>query len=125
SLIARSTETIRSVHDVAGVDQLEVLARNGDVRITSTDRDDVLVVAEVSHGLRRTRAEVELVDGVLTATEDCPVLIGRCWVDYRIEVPRDLRVTVDADNGDVVARALSGPVRLSSGNGDVEAIGLL
>ena len=124
SLIARSTETVRSVHSVEGVDGLEVLASNGDVRISSVDRDDVLVVAEVSHGLARTRSTVEVVDGMLTASADCPILIGRCWVDYRIEVPRDLRVKVDADNGSIAARALGGPATLRSGNGDIDAVGL-
>jgi DUF4097 and DUF4098 domain-containing protein YvlB len=124
SIIARSTETVRTVHDLDGVDRLEVLASNGDVRISAVDRDDVLVVAEVSHGLRRTRTEVEVIDGVLTTSEDCPVLVGRCWVDYRIEVPRDLRVEVAANNGTITARALRGSATLRSDNGTVDAVGL-
>jgi DUF4097 and DUF4098 domain-containing protein YvlB len=124
SVIARSTETVRSVHDVDGVDGLEVLAANGDVRISSVDRDDVLIVAEVSHGLRRTRTQVEVVDGMLTASADCPILVGRCWVDYRIEVPSDLRVIIDAGNGSIAARSLGGPTTLRSDNGDVDAVGL-
>ena len=124
SIIARSSETVRSTHDVEGLDGLEVLASNGDVRISAVDRDDVLVVAEVSHGLVRTRTKVEVVDGMLTASQDCPFLVGRCWVDYRIEVPSDLRVTIDADNGSIAARSLGGPSTLRSDNGDVDAVGL-
>lgn len=124
SLIARSTETVRSVHSVDGVDGLEVLASNGDVRVSAVDRDDVLIVAEVSHGLVRTRTEVEVIDGTLTASEECPFIVGDCQVDYRIEVPSDLRVTVDAGNGSVSARALGGPATLRSDNGGIDAVGL-
>jgi DUF4097 and DUF4098 domain-containing protein YvlB len=124
SLFARSTETVRSVHPVDRVDGLEVLAANGDVRISAVDRDDVLVVAEVSHGLAHTRTEVEVVDGMLTASEDCPILVGDCRVDYRIEVPSDLRVKIDAGNGSVAARSLGGAATLRSSNGDIDAVGL-
>ena len=48
----------------------------------------------------------------------------RCETDYRIEVPRELAVSVKADAGNVNVTGLTGRVTLESNAGNVEGVRL-
>lgn len=121
SLFGRSTETVRRTVPVDGVRAFDVAADSGDVTIVGTDRDDIAIVARVSHGLWRTRVRIIERDGVVSTSTECPALSNHCSVRYTIEVPREMVVNVDADNGSVRARGLTRKAVLTSGNGDVLA----
>lgn len=124
SMIGSSSETLRRVVSAEGLTSLDIRSDSGDVVVTGSDRDDVLIVARVRHGLWRSRVTIEERDGVVTTSTSCPFLSNNCAVDYSIEVPTDLAVRVHSGNGTVSARDLRGRAELTSGNGDVRANGL-
>lgn len=124
SFIGRSSETVRRELPADGITQLEIRSDSGDISVSGSDRDDIAIVARIDHGLQRTRAVLDVDGGVLTAEADCPFLSNHCDVQYTIEVPDDLPVSVTAGNGDVSVRDLRGTVHASSDNGNVEAVAL-
>lgn len=98
-----------------GVETLVVETRAGDVTVTATDRDDVLVRSSATSGLfssarpdlDREAAEVRVV-GVCRG----PAFLS-CRVAFDIEVPRDLALAVDV-------RGTAGEIRLVGMSGDVD-----
>lgn len=93
-------------------------ARNSGVYIQASDRRDVLVLACKAAGTAEDlgRINVTFEDGVLTAvgpTEES-------WVAYLlIEAPRAAELSVDAQNGPISLRGLSGKVTARSQNGPI------
>jgi hypothetical protein len=120
-LIAHEERTERFTVPAATVDRLLVENDTGSVTIVGTDTDEISVEAEVSDGLRHTGFRREMVGSTLELHGSCPVL-GSMWcrVTYRIEVPLDLTIEVDADDGRVGASNLDGDLRINSDNGSIE-----
>ena len=83
------------------------------------------MTARISDGLRETEERQTVVDGVLELRASCP-LIGSDWcsVRYTVEVPADIEVRADADNGRLRVTGVDGPVHLESDNGSVEVADL-
>ena len=100
---------------------LDVDSANGSVRIVAADTDEVTVRAEISEGLRRTGERREIVDGVLELHATCPSIGSNfCWVDYEVRVPRDVPITVDADNGRIEITGTTAAVDIDGDNGTIE-----
>jgi hypothetical protein len=120
-LIAHEERTERFTVPAALVDRLLVENDTGSVTIVGTDTDEISVEAEVSDGLRDTGFRREVVGSTLELHGSCPVL-GSMWcrVTYRIEVPRDLAIEVEADNGRVGVSNVDGDLRVESDNGSIE-----
>ncbi len=120
-LIAHEERTERFTVAAASLDRLLVDNDTGSVTIVGTDTDEISVEAEVSEGLRRTGFRREVVGSTLELHGSCPV-IGSMWcrVTYRIEVPRDLDLDVDADDGRVGVSNVDGDLRIESDNGSIE-----
>jgi hypothetical protein len=106
--------------DAAGLTAVDVAVENGSVEIVGGDGDEVRLVAEISHGLRRTGHRAEVEGSTLVVRSSCPVLSTWCSVDYRLEVPADLAVTARSDNGRLAIRDVDGPVAVDSDNGSIE-----
>jgi hypothetical protein len=122
SLVAHEERTEVTPYPAADVTMIDVDNTSGSVTIVGTvGRDEITVTARISDGLRRTGEQQRLVDGRLELESTCP-LIGSEWceVDYTIEVPADLPVRADADNGGIDVRGMDGRVDLSTDNGSVE-----
>ena len=122
TLIAHEERTEVTPYDAAGVTMIDVDNSSGPVTITgSPGRDVITVTARISDGLRKTGERQQLVDGRLELDATCP-LIGSDWceVEYTIEVPSDIEVLADTDNGKLEVRGIDGPVDLSADNGSVE-----
>jgi DUF4097 and DUF4098 domain-containing protein YvlB len=121
SVLAHDERTERSAFPAAEVTSVDVASSNGSVTITGDATDSVAVVAEISDGWRATDVDVAVVDGVLRARSSCPVL-GSPWcsTDFRISVPADMEIRVDASNGSVTADGLSGAVDVDTDNGSIE-----
>jgi len=67
-----------------------------------------------------------LKDGVLTIDSHCATLVLRCYSDLRVTVPAGVKVTVDADSGDVRsdwAKVREARVHSDSGNIDLRLAG--
>jgi hypothetical protein len=120
-LIAHEERTERFTVPATSLDRLFVDNATGSVTIVGTDSDEISVEAEVSEGLRRTGFRREVVGSTLELRGSCPV-IGSMWcrVTYRIELPRDLVVEVDSDNGRVGVSNVDGALRIESDNGSIE-----
>lgn len=104
------------------VDELIVSADSGNVEIVATSADRITVRQTTHWVTDEPTPEKTLSNGVLTLSDACGGwgLQFRCETDYRIEVPRDLAVSVRADAGDVTVTGLAGRVTLESNAGDVE-----
>jgi hypothetical protein len=104
-----------------GVTQVRLHNENGRVEIVGDDVDEISLVAEVSHGLRRTVTHADLEGDTLVVDMDCPTGIPVwCSVDYRLVVPKDLAIDVRNENGRLTLRDLDGDVDAHGDNGTIE-----
>lgn len=104
------------------VDELIVSADSGNVEIVATSAERV-TVHQTTHWVTDEPTPKKTVsNGVLTLADECGGwgLQFRCETDYRIEVPRNLAVSIKADAGDVTVTGLAGRVTLESDAGNVE-----
>jgi Putative adhesin len=118
---ARKTTT--EVTGYTGVNTL-VVDEASDVTLTSAPAGGRLEVrARVTEGLLTPDRNVEQSGGTLILSSSCGFLFGdsNCSVDYRIAVPPDTAVRVDATGGDIKAEDLRStvPFDLESSSGDV------
>lgn len=105
----------------AGITRLDVDSANGRVRIVASDRDTIHVRAEISDGLRPTGESRELEGDTLMLRATCPNFGSDfCWVNYEVQVPRDVEIVVDGSNGSVSVAGSAAPLTLDSDNGSVE-----
>ncbi len=94
--------------------------------ITPADIDEVRVERQVDGWVfmgSGPEASWRLADGRLTLRVDCDAVAASCAAVHRIQVPRKVAVTVEEDNGGVVAEGLSTPLKVRSGNGNVRVVG--
>jgi Putative adhesin len=126
SLLAHEERTEVRTYDASDVRVLDVDNSDGPVTVVgSSGRDEITVTAEISDGLRKTGESQALVDGRLELRASCPN-IGSDWcqVKYTVEVPTDIEVRADTDNGQLTVRGIDGPVTLDSDNGSIEVTDL-
>ena len=111
TLVAHEERTEVTTYDAADVDVLDVDNSNGSVTIVgAAERDEITVTARISDGLRATGERQTLVDGRLELRASCPV-IGSEWCDvkYTIEVPADIEVRAETDDGRLTVRGSTAP----------------
>ncbi|MER7205610.1 DUF4097 family beta strand repeat-containing protein [Streptosporangium sp. NPDC000239] len=105
-----------------GVTALEAYAEVGDIVISESGQQEVRVT-ETRHwgGDDRNSPKTEhpVAGGTLTLRYDCPGS-SNCSVDYRIDIPKGLAVTLESTAGDITMRSLTGEVNASAGAGDIE-----
>jgi hypothetical protein len=108
-------------HPVAGtVREIVVRSDSGDVRLIRAGSQ--VNVRETQHYvLRKPTLTRDLTDGVLTLDTDCGAgFFFNCASDLRVTAPDGVKVTVDADSGDVHADGVDvGDVRAQTDSGDV------
>jgi hypothetical protein len=110
-----------------GVQTLRVDGGDGDVRLTAAPAGSaVAVVVHVTEGLTAPdRRVVRAADGILHLSAGCSfVFSNSCGASYTIAVPPGVAVDAHAGGGNVDASNPTGPLRLSSGDGDVNALGI-
>jgi hypothetical protein len=121
NLVAHEEVTERTTFDADGVAAVKLHNDIGSVEIVGDDVDQITLVAEISHGLRRTVTEAAVEGDTLVVDMDCPTgLPVWCSVDYHLVVPRDLDVDARNDNGRLTLRDLDGDVIASGDNGGIE-----
>lgn len=119
--VAHEEVTERATFAADGVGQVRLHNENGRVEIVGDDVDEISLVAEVSHGLRRTVTHADIEGDTLVVDMDCPIGIPVwCSVDYRLVVPRGLDVNVRNENGQLTLRDLDGDVTAHGDNGTIE-----
>jgi Toastrack DUF4097 len=122
SALAHEERTEVSEVDAAGLRSVDIDNAAGSVRIVGVeDADTVRVSAHISDGWRSTGHEVRRERDRLVIKGSCPVLLSDwCSVRYTIEVPSDLAVVAEADDGRVTVTDIAADVEASSDNGRVE-----
>lgn len=119
--VAHEAVTEAASFSADGVTQVRLHNENGRVEIVGDDVDEISLVADVSHGLRRTATHADIEGDTLVVDMDCPAGIPVwCSVDYRLVVPRDLAVDVRNENGHLTLRDLDGDVTAHGDNGTIE-----
>ncbi|MCX4980656.1 DUF4097 family beta strand repeat-containing protein [Streptomyces sp. NBC_00572] len=101
---------------------LTVDSDNSELVITPADIDDVRVERQVDGWVfmgSGPKPEWKLVDGKLTLRVNCDGVSSNCDAVHRIQVPRDVAVSVENDNGRVTAEGFATPMKVRSDNGDV------
>ncbi|MFI0423894.1 DUF4097 family beta strand repeat-containing protein [Spongiactinospora sp. 9N601] len=118
--------------DVANYDitekiaQMQVETGAGDIIITESDRKGIKVTETIHWRGEKPKAEHPINGDKVTLRYDCPNGIGvsTCSVDYRVEIPKGVALTLNAGSGNITLRAASGGVTANTGSGDIEAAGL-
>ena len=106
------------------VHELVVDSDAGSVRIVATDADSISVRQTTHWVTDEPSPKRSVVDGVLRLADadECRGgwTVFRCETDYRIEVPRELAVTVKADAGTVKVAGVTGNLTIESDAGTVQ-----
>jgi hypothetical protein len=105
---------------------------NGGVKVEAWDRADILVQAKVSAHADTDGEAQEIAEGVNVSTAGGDISAdgpgtgnGEHWgVSYRIYVPRDTDLALDAHNGGISIEGVSGRIRFATQNGGVHLDGL-
>ncbi|MEV0148938.1 MULTISPECIES: DUF4097 family beta strand repeat-containing protein [unclassified Nonomuraea] len=106
------------------VQQLHLRSGNGDVTVTESNAAYVSVTETLYWSNDKPRAGHKVEGDTLSVYYDCQSSWGSCGVNYKVEIPKGLRVNLDAGSGDLTLRSLTGPVDLKAGSGDIAGNGL-
>ncbi|MET8865349.1 DUF4097 family beta strand repeat-containing protein [Nonomuraea sp. NPDC004580] len=125
SLAGPNNEDTVSYEVTDKVATLRLVSRSGDAVVTETGGGGIRVV-ETLHwrGDDKPQPEHRVNGQELFVTYDCPSEWGSCSVDYKIEVPKGLRLNLEAGSGNLTLRDSTGEIDLNAGSGDVDAAGL-
>lgn len=117
------TTTATRALGAQGVEAIVVDTRSGDVTVTTTDRDDVLVTSRATSGLFSSASpDVAHDGGELRAVADCAGVVVTCGVAFDVELPRDLAadVRIRGAAGEIDLVGLSGDVDVETAAGTIE-----
>jgi hypothetical protein len=122
SALAHEVHTEVSEFRAGNLETVEIDNAAGSVRIVGVeDADRVTVTARISDGWRSTGHDTRREGDRLVIEGTCPVFLSDwCNVRYTIEMPSDLAVVAEADNGGVTVTDIAAEVEASSDNGRVE-----
>lgn len=122
SQLAHDEETITDTFDAADLSAIDIAGSDGSIEVVGGAGDQVRLVAEIDHGLRRTGTSQRIEGTTLVLRSSCPLLSNWCQVDYRLEVPARMAVTARTDNGRITVRDLDGPLDVDADNGSIELV---
>ncbi|MEU6999258.1 DUF4097 family beta strand repeat-containing protein [Nonomuraea sp. NPDC046570] len=104
---------------------LFVESGSGDITVSETDRQGIKVVETLYWRGDKPKTEHPVDGDTLTLRYKCEQRNwGSCGVNYRVEVPKGLKVKTDTGSGNLTLRDLSGELEATTGSGDIEANGL-
>lgn len=117
----RDTVTYQVTDKVAG---LKLKSGSGDTDITETGGNAVRVVETLRWSDEKPETEHRVDGDLLSMSYNCPAKWDDCGVDYKIEIPKGLRVDLDSGSGDITLTSLTGPIGVFMGSGNVNGTGL-
>jgi DUF4097 and DUF4098 domain-containing protein YvlB len=109
---------------------LRVEADSGSVEVVGSDRQGIHVTERLTWRKNKPETSHQVRGDTLDLVFTCPTTWGwgavstSCDVSYKVEVPRELRVTVSSDSGDLTLKDLSGSLEATTDSGAIETIGL-
>ena len=106
--------------------------RNGGIRVEGWDRNEIRIQAIVTANARREEearqlaSQVQVQAGSGRVSSTGPQTSGRQWwsVSYRINVPRQNDLELNANNGGISIAQVTGTIRFDTTNGGVDLRGL-
>ncbi|NYV74627.1 DUF4097 family beta strand repeat-containing protein [Streptomyces sp. UH6] len=106
-------------------DRLTIDTDNGDVSVRPADVDRIEVTRWFAGWalIGEPEATWKMDGDRLELKTDCGPVVGGCSARYEVLVPRDVRLTVTGDNGDIQAAGFTTALRIVTDNGDVEVSG--
>ena len=126
SWVTRSTET--TTRTMLAASRIDIEShRSGDIQVVGTDRADIrLTTTEHRTLFGRPHSKVTFEDGRLRVDGHCSEfeLSGSdaaCSITYRLEVPRDTAVALQANASDVRVEHLAGTADVRTQSGDLHA----
>ncbi|MGI5488908.1 DUF4097 family beta strand repeat-containing protein [Microtetraspora malaysiensis] len=116
---AANKETV--TYDVKDkVARVVLVGGSGDIEVDEADGGGGVKVDETlrwSSGKPVTEHKVE--GDALVMSYECPHAMDNCSVNYKVKVPKGMRVEAKVGSGDIRLNALSGPTKVETGSGDV------
>ncbi|MGW6496436.1 DUF4097 family beta strand repeat-containing protein [Nonomuraea angiospora] len=112
---------------VAGI---RVGSDSGTVEVVESDRQGIHVTEHLVWRKNKPETSHGVEGDTLALTYKCPRTWGlgsgaaACDVNYKVEIPKGLRVKISSDSGDLTLKDLSGEVDVHSDSGVIEASGL-
>jgi DUF4097 and DUF4098 domain-containing protein YvlB len=106
---------------------LDAEVGNGSVTVTGSSRSDVMVQARVMSSAATTaeardlakQVTVSLENGRLRASGPTTARRQSWWVSYRVQVPTNYDLTLDASNGSVAVTGVRGNIDAETANGSI------
>lgn len=115
------TETMAFASE--GIDTIDLALSSGSVDITAADVDEITVEARISDGLRPTGHDERIEGNRLVLRTTCPVALSSfCEVHYDVQVPVDMSVDADLDDGRLRVVGTVGSVDATNDNGSIALI---
>lgn len=115
----------RSYTAPGGITALKIKGDGSRVQVTASDTDTIKVSERLrwSNDNNKPKVEHATAGGTLTLSAKCArATMGftACGVSYRVQIPRDIPVEIDNNDGSIVASGLAGTVKMHSANGSIE-----
>jgi hypothetical protein len=103
------------------IHSLDIHTGDGSVTLVGSNAPGATVDASGWRGLSSPRDDETLVGDTLRIRSSCPQSFGTnvCSLSYRITVPSDIALTVDAGDGSVHVGGISGGMQLSTSDGSI------
>ncbi|GAA3811808.1 DUF4097 family beta strand repeat-containing protein [Sphaerisporangium flaviroseum] len=123
--IAAPTKEATQGYDVTEkIVNLRVDSGSGAIVVTESDRSGVHVTETLHWKSDKPVTRHPLQGDTLKLDYTCPDDEWTCGVDYKVEVPRGVRVNVSSGSGDITLSALSEQFQAKTGSGTIDANGL-
>lgn len=119
--VVRDAE-VQSFELPEGTRELRIVSATGDVDVRGVGAGEAASLSADKHwSFREPEASLERAGAVTTVSVDCPSfsMLGRCYADWTVAVPEDLKVVVRSTVGDVELAGLTGDLQVASTVGQV------
>ena len=99
----------------------EIVVKSGSGNVALVPGGRRVHVRETQHFVtKKPTLDRTLEDGVLTIDSHCGAVVLRCHADLRVSVPKGVKISVDADSGDIDADWIDvRDVRVQGDSGDI------
>ncbi|MEV8633207.1 DUF4097 family beta strand repeat-containing protein [Streptosporangium sp. NPDC051023] len=120
--LGHQNQAVNSYDVGNGVTALEGDTDAGDIVVNESDQPGIRVTETLHwNGDKGDKPKTEhpVAGGTLTLRHECSG--SNCAVDYKVEIPKGVKITLRTTAGDITLRALTGEVKATTTAGDIEA----